>query len=154
MTWKPTVLLVTPTPRVAARLFAWLCDAGWQPLVVSSFAAAKPHIDDSLGLLISEVRLGEFNGLHLALRAQARGIPAVVMGDPDTVLEREAVQLGARYVTPQIAAEQLLSIVQPMVRKPAETYPQTRSAAAEAGVSFISIRRRGHPAPPLDSFRS
>src|SRR5687767_1477884 len=102
---KPTVLVVAPTPSIAMKVFAWLTDSGCAPLVVSSFAAAKPYLDEQPAALISEVRLGEFNGLHLALRAQARNVPAILVGQPDSVLEREATQLGAFYVADPLDAQ-------------------------------------------------
>jgi hypothetical protein len=96
-------------------VFAWLTDAGCAPFVVSSFAAAKQHLDEKPCFLISEVRLGEYNGLHLALRAQGPGIPVVLIGEPDPVLQREAAQLGAVYLSRDLDAQQLLAVVQPIV---------------------------------------
>src|SRR5688572_27816620 len=121
MTWKPSVLVVAPTPSIATTVFAWLTDAGCVPFVVSSFAAAKQHLEEKPCFLISEVRLGEYNGLHLALRAQAHGVPVVLLGEPDHVLQREAAQLGAVYLPRELDAQQLLSVVHPIVEGAAVT---------------------------------
>ena len=49
-------------------------------------------------LLITEIRLAAYNGLHLALRARARGISSIVIGGPDLLFERDAERFGARYL--------------------------------------------------------
>ena len=56
--------------------------------------------------LVTEVRLGEFNGLQLAIRAHVHSptISTIVIGDDDIVLERDALAQQARYVkTPELA---------------------------------------------------
>ena len=112
MTLRPSVLLVAPTIELAATLSGWLTDAGFDPTVVASFLAAKPHLERGPSLLISEVRLGTYNGLHLALRAQAHDIPAIVLGEPDPVLERDARQLGAVYLRHDLDRWHFLSTIE------------------------------------------
>ena len=155
MTWKPSVLVVAPTPSIATRVFAWLTDAGCVPLVVASFPAAKQHLDEKPSFLISEVRLGEYNGLHLALRAQGQGIPVVLIGEGDPVLQREAAQLGAVYLPRDVDAQQLLLVVEPITAAataPVRAWQDAALPAAGAnagGVSFISVsdRARGTRQP-------
>ena len=146
MTLRPTVLLVAPTPTVATTFYTWLTDAGYDLTVVGSFAAAKRHLELVPSVLIAEVRLGEYNGLHLALRAQAQDIPAIVLGEPDPVLQREAQQLGAVYLTPDVAREQLLSVVAPMA---ASSWTHA-SPTMPTDVSFISW---SECRPPIHSVR-
>jgi DNA-binding response OmpR family regulator len=99
MTHTPDVLLVAPTPQVAAGTRTRLIDAGMKVTVVETFGDAREQLHDTHpDLLISEVRLGAYNGLHLALRAQSSGIPAIILGQDDPVMEREAKRLGATYV--------------------------------------------------------
>ena len=109
MTSKPSALVVAPTHTVASKLFAWLTDAGWAPLIVPSFLDAKQHLEQNPSLMIAEIRLGEYNGLHLALRAQVRGIPVVVIGECDSVLQREAEEVGAAYMPPDVEPQQLIA---------------------------------------------
>jgi DNA-binding NtrC family response regulator len=160
MTWKPSVLVVAPTPSIATRVFAWLTDAGCSPFVVTSFPAAKQHVDEKPCFLISEVRLGEYNGLHLALRAQGYGIPVVLIGEGDPVLEREAAQLGAVYLPRDVDAQQLLSVVQPIVETAAAPVRAWRDAALPAagaepaGVSFVSVSDRARPPRQPNPVRS
>jgi len=135
MNWTPRVLVVAPTPSVAATAFAWLTEAGCGVTVVDSFAAAKRQLESDPCLLISEIRLGDYNGLHLALRAQARGIPSVLLGQPDLVLERDARQIGAIYLQ-ELDADNVFSIVKPLA---ATSAPHPTPVPGIAGnVSFIS----------------
>ena len=146
MTLRPTVLLVTPTPSVAATFYMWLTDAGYDLTVVGSFTAAKRHLELVPSVLIAEVRLGEYNGLHLALRAQAQEIPAIVLGDPDPVLQQEAQQLGAIYLPPDVTREQLLAIIAPL----AATSWTHVSPTTPTDVSFVSW---SECRPPVHSVR-
>ena len=98
MTETPNVLLVCPTADIAAGMRARLTDAGMRVTLVDTFAAARERLQLMPDLLISEVRLGAYNGLHLAMRAKASAIPAIILGETDPVAEREAQNLGATYV--------------------------------------------------------
>lgn len=107
-----SVLVVAPTPRLAGTLTEWLTDAGYEVIFVTSFSAGKAHLDDSPSVLISEIRLGDYNGLHLALRAKSSDIPAIVVGSPDVVLQQEAGRLGVVYLTHQLDRSCLLETIQ------------------------------------------
>jgi hypothetical protein len=81
-------------------------------LVVPTFAVAKNHLRTRPRLLIAELKLGEYNGLHLALRARVDGIPAIVIGASDSVWQAEAERLGACYLPLDcLGAETLQSLV-------------------------------------------
>ena len=111
MMTSPHVLLVAPTTRIAAVVRAGLIEAGVRLTLVTSFRAARQALDSHPDLLISEVRLGEFNGLHLALRAHSRGIRSIVIGAMDSVTQREAAALGADYLEDNGDVAQLHSAV-------------------------------------------
>ncbi|HEX2462449.1 MAG TPA: hypothetical protein VHJ58_20060, partial [Vicinamibacterales bacterium] len=85
---------------------------------------------------IAEVRLGDYNGLHLALRAKAGNIPALVLGNPDPVLEREAERLGVLYLAHQLSRSVLLSALEQV--EPAAAAVEAASPSASAGLSFVS----------------
>ena len=78
-----------------------LSEAGYRVLATTSFAEGKQWLDSrNPMLLVAAVRLGPFNGLHLAMRARIANpdLPIVILNDgPDVVLEREAKSLGVRY---------------------------------------------------------
>jgi DNA-binding NtrC family response regulator len=112
MSWRPRVLLVAPTLALAKNLFAWLTEGGYDVVLVTSFASAKVQLQSEPDLLISEIRLGEYNGLHLASRAQSEDIPAVVVGDADVVLERDAQQMGVTYMNADIDRDYLLVLAE------------------------------------------
>ncbi len=103
-----TVLVVAATPELTRRLERTLCSGTWQPTFVTTFATAKRHLDgEHPDLLISEIKLGEYNGLHLAVRGAAVGIPAIVVGD--AAFAGEAEQLGAMWLSPKEASGERLS---------------------------------------------
>jgi DNA-binding response OmpR family regulator len=131
------VLVVAPTSPLAANLIEWLTEAGHEVILVTSFLAGKARLELAPSVLIAEVRLGDYNGLHLALRAKAGGIPALVLGDTDPVLEREAERLGVAYLTHQLSRSALLSALEQVEPSPSPSAEAT-SSSASAGLSFIS----------------
>ena len=93
-----SALVVAATPALAAHVIAWLKRSGWQVVAAQSYRAARTRLEQGPDLLVTEVELADYNGLQLALRAQAQHIPTVLIGRHDTVLEREAEQFGAMYL--------------------------------------------------------
>ena len=93
-----SILVVSPTMTLAHSLQVWLAEAGYHVTVVSTFAAAKSRLRTLPDALITEVRLADFNGLHLALYAQAESIPTVVLGDTDPVVEAQTAEFGAVFM--------------------------------------------------------
>lgn len=83
--------------------------------IVSSFEdvcalAAEQRPD----LVITSVRLGPFNGLHLAarFRDQYPGLPMIVLGEADEIgLAADTVQLQARFVPSSTPRPELLSYI-------------------------------------------
>jgi DNA-binding response OmpR family regulator len=109
-------IVVVSEPALGNDLLTWLPAETYRVTTVRTFAAAKAQLRNQPNLVITQLKLGEHNGLHLALRARCQGIPAVVIGEPDAVFERDAVQLGARYVTTEeLGREQMLSLAQHLI---------------------------------------
>ena len=80
-------------------------------------------------LLMTDVRLGAYNGLHLVIRAHAEHpeMPAIVVdADHDPVLEREASDVGAAYVARPLEARSLLPIVLASAEMRPRSNPKTR----------------------------
>ncbi len=90
-----------------------LADDGYRVLTADSFERASELLKSKApDLLILDVRLGEFNGLQLIVTAP-RPVPAIVVtGYDDTVLERDARQLGAEYLVKPITHELLVSMIE------------------------------------------
>jgi DNA-binding response OmpR family regulator len=112
MTAPLHVLVVAPTPTLAQSVTSRLLDMRLNVTLVSSFKAASQGLREAApDLLISEVKLGEFNGLHLALRARSRGISTIVLGDGDQVIKRDAAALGAEYLPDSVGTSDLKAAV-------------------------------------------
>jgi CheY-like chemotaxis protein len=97
------VLIVDSHPLQLGVSRRALADAGYDVTVVSTFEEAKRRLASGqpLSLLVAAVRLGPYNGLHLALRARAvHPQVAIIITDQtfDIALEREARNIGAVYV--------------------------------------------------------
>ena len=96
------IFLVDPDPQGAAKLARTLVHEHYSVSVVSSFEeVCALAADGPPDLLITSVRLGKFNGLHLAARFRADypGLPMIVLGDDgELALAADAIQLQARFV--------------------------------------------------------
>ena len=93
------ILVVARDPQLAERLIGWLEESGREATLAASFADAGEHLAARPSLVITELKLGEYNGLHLALKAFVAGIPAIVIGPEDPVLRRDADKIHAAYLT-------------------------------------------------------
>jgi DNA-binding NtrC family response regulator len=112
----PELLTVSTSPALAESLIRWIVRGGYRPSVATTFESANRQLRTNPHLVITQLRLQEYNGLHLALRARQAGIPAVVVGEPDTVLERDAEQLGATFVKcDELECGRMLEILQNLV---------------------------------------
>ena len=107
------ILVVTPLATRGKDLRTWLGAAGYWVTVSSCFATAKLQLQANPAVLITDLKLGEYNGLHLAVRAQAGNVPTLVMSDPDGGVEREVDRLGAFYLsTKELSRERVLAFVE------------------------------------------
>jgi DNA-binding response OmpR family regulator len=106
------ILVVSPNVALASTLLAWLGEDHHDLTVVTTFAAAKHHLAMKPDLLITDLKLGEFNGLHLALRGKAAGTAAIVLGENDPVFEEQATQLGAAYLSAaDLELDELVAVI-------------------------------------------
>ena len=147
------VLVVAPTSPLAASLVEWLTEAGHEVILVTSFLAGKARLERAPSVLIAEVRLGDYNGLHLALRAKAGNIPSLILGNPDPVLEREAERLGVAYLPHELSRSALLSALEQV--EPAAAAREAATPSPSASLSFASwdelvpaVKERNEPASP------
>jgi DNA-binding response OmpR family regulator len=93
------ILVVAHSPSLAGTLASWLGDSPNEVVLANNYPAAKRQLTAHPDILITEVKLGEYNGLHLALRSHLAGIPTIVLGPDDAVFEHEAELLGATYLS-------------------------------------------------------
>jgi ActR/RegA family two-component response regulator len=94
-----TALLVAPTRRLSKALADSIRRAGYHLTVVETFEAAKRVLNRLPDLMITELKLAEYNGLQLALRGQTLGIRSIVVADKS--FEQEVERLGAAWMSPE-----------------------------------------------------
>jgi DNA-binding response OmpR family regulator len=99
---RPSAVVVSASAPTAATHRQALEDAGFTVFTAASFKEGCELVSRIRpDLLVTDVRLVDYNGLHLARRARDE-IPnrqTVVVGYPDVVLEEEARAVGAWYLT-------------------------------------------------------
>ena len=95
------VLVVAPSAQVASTVLTVLSAAGYHAERLTDFRDAREALDARPpDLLVTEVRLGAYNGLHLAIRARGRGLTTqtILVGPADAILEAEARKQDAFYL--------------------------------------------------------
>ena len=108
------ILIVEDDREALAGRVELLRAAGYAVTGVATFEEARRALSDAPDLLITEVRLGAYNGLHLIMRARSRSphsAAIVLTGFPDAVIRAEAERLNAIYVEKPVDAARLLAAV-------------------------------------------
>ncbi len=109
------ILLVKSESDASSTFEQLLVSAGHSVTAVTSFeAAALPASWTRPDLLLTAIRLGRFNGLHLALRFRLEhpGVPIIAIGDEAEVgLAAEAMQLRVRFVPKSTAPGRFLRYI-------------------------------------------
>lgn len=85
---------------------------GYQALLADGMPTAQRMLeDDPPDLVVTEIRLNGYNGLHLIATAPTPVRAVVVTAYADPAIERDARRLGADYLTKPVDAEALLAAV-------------------------------------------
>ena len=107
------ILIVDDDTSTCIGLARLLERAGYATVVAGTFRDAQRALaDEAPDLLITDVRLGEYNGLQLIATA-ASPIPAIVVtGFPDRALEDETRRLGAAHIVKPISPSDLLTLIE------------------------------------------
>lgn len=109
------ILVVHPDAGVRSEMTATLRGGGYDVAAAATFHDATASIAERPpDLIITTVRLGAFNGLHLVLRGQAAHgqMAAVVLADPtDRTLAADASRLGAVLILAPLKGRALLATV-------------------------------------------
>ncbi|HSK09093.1 MAG TPA: response regulator [Vicinamibacterales bacterium] len=112
MTVLRRILLVDDDRNVLRGLSELLHEAGYDFVTCDRFTDAKAYLAEHRpDLMITDVRLGAYNGLQLALYARARhaGIPVIVLtGFEDPTLREEAERSGAVFMVKPVRRDELL----------------------------------------------
>jgi DNA-binding response OmpR family regulator len=113
MTQPKSVLVVDDDRQVLKYLTELLREAGYDTVTCERFTDAKTLLHTTRpDLLLTDIRLGAYNGLQLAIFAQSRhpGIPIVVLtGYEDPTLRKEAAASGATFLVKPVRREELLA---------------------------------------------
>lgn len=111
------VVIVDDDPSLLLLMERWLNQAGHTVEVFTEFKAARARLStEPPDVLITDVRLGAYNGLHLVVMAkQTRpDMRAIVLtGFEDHVLQHDAIGAGAEFLLKPISLERLLEAVTP-----------------------------------------
>jgi DNA-binding response OmpR family regulator len=107
------ILIVDPNPATATTAEAALLEAGHRVAWVSTFEEATLQQSlDCPDLLVTAVRLGAFNGMHLLFRFRAicPDEPVIVIGAPDD-LTPDMRRHATRFLSPPIDRASLVGLV-------------------------------------------
>ena len=109
------VLVVQPDDLTRQQMSSALASVGFIVMGASSFEAARGVLNTApVDVLLTDLRLGEYNGLHLVLLARSvrPDVAAVVIAPTaDGVLQRDADVLGATFVLRPVSVHELRGAV-------------------------------------------
>ena len=125
------ILVVTTSTATSYAVVNFLKTQGYEVTSACGYKAAVAALNDHApDLLVSDLRLGAFNALHLAIRHRLDhpGMETIVLDCAhDTDLEREAKRQGALYLVDPIDASELLKEISARLAShgPPRRWPRT-----------------------------
>lgn len=114
------VLIAEDDPATLTGLASYLRGAGFSVIPLLTFLEARrilPYAQPDI--VVADVRLGEYNGLQLAVQASALDpAPGIIVtsGFADPVLQAEAERLGATFLLKPFEPAQLLDVISTRLR--------------------------------------
>jgi DNA-binding NtrC family response regulator len=109
-----TAVVVTPRAWERDYLDAVVRSLGLRALTATDFHSARLLLAYRPHLLITELRLGQYNGLHLVLHASVvrpRMAAIVASRSGDAVVQRDAETMGATFVQIPTGKEELMAAI-------------------------------------------
>jgi DNA-binding response OmpR family regulator len=107
-----TILVVDDMADIRQMLVALLGAAGYNVITAASVPEALTLTESATpDLMLIDIRVGDYNGLQVAVRERARGhaVPLIVMsGHHDPVLVKDAERLGAVFLLKPFDPDALL----------------------------------------------
>lgn len=134
----PVLLVGTEEIQVNARLDA-LSDAGFTVVPVHGFLDARQLLaEQEPEAIVTDVHLGDYNGLHLVAIAQVEHprTACLVTGPRDPALQAEAYHLGARYLVEPVTLDRLAAALAEVVANPR---PQRRWPRRRPATEVVSV---------------
>lgn len=122
---SPPALVVQPILPHLLSVLSTLSALGFDVTVAETFKDARASLTARQpALLFTDVRLREYNGLHLVLRGRSLwpGLAAIVTSEiPDAVLQAEAEGLGATFMVMPTSREEMVAAVLRTMMRPSPT---------------------------------
>jgi DNA-binding response OmpR family regulator len=151
----PALILLVATDKVVLhRTEDLLSEAGYLVAAVNTFGRAKVLLDSvSPDLLIADVRLESFNGLHLAVRSRIDHplLPVLIThAAPDAVLENEATRQGATFVVKPLENPEFLPLVKAALEQHGRRQPTIRRWRRKRVASVVEAELAAAPARICD----
>jgi len=115
------ILIVEDDQSTLTGWVELLRGAGYFVRGVASYEEGRQELAAMPDLLITDVRLGVYNGLQLLMRGRMmnpRLQAIVVTGYADQIVRREAVYLQAEHLEKPVDADRLLQVVGNALRSP------------------------------------
>jgi ActR/RegA family two-component response regulator len=137
-----TVLVVTADASMRTSLASALGARGFKVLVAETFGEGrKLLIDWQPDVLVTSIRLREHNGLHLAIVSRLSSVltKTIVIGYADPVLQGEARQAGALYLTdPDV--DDVAAAVENAIQRRERRWPRARAnITARAADQIVQV---------------
>jgi hypothetical protein len=129
-----SVVMVNPDVAAVAEYAHELYLAGYSTIAASTFAETRALLTIyQPKALVSTVRLGDYNGLHLAIvtRMKHGPVPTILLGEADHILEEEAARAGAHYMRLPVTVAELVQAVRERVQQARPMRRSVRQQPAE-----------------------
>ncbi len=127
---RKRVLIVDDEPDVLETLAAMVSTGGYEVVTCGDFEEAKKYVTETPpDILITDVRLGAYNGLQLAvvMRSTCLTCPIVVLSAfDDPTLRLEAAHLHAVYLAKPVSKKELLVCIAGLGRASVFTAPASK----------------------------
>jgi DNA-binding response OmpR family regulator len=124
-----TVLVVTGDEPLRSAVTSAMGERGYKVLTAATFAEGrKLLIDWQPEVLVTTVRLQDHNGLHLAIVSRLSSVltKTIVVGYADTVLQAEARNAGALYLTDP-TPDQVITAIESAVARHQRRWPRAQT---------------------------
>jgi DNA-binding response OmpR family regulator len=150
-----TALVVEPSVPETLFLVSSLSDLGFRVTLTDNFTDARAGLMSAPTLLVTELRLGEYNGLHLVFRAKSiRSDMAAIIRTQiaDPLLQLEAERMGATFVLKTTNPEEFRAAVARTLLRRTDSFEPIRPPferrhrerrGAHAALDKMSERRVG-----------
>jgi FixJ family two-component response regulator len=138
------VLVVSPSAEARTQRVEWFQDAGFLSDAVATFEEGREWLANTHpDVLVTDVRLDGYNGLHLAIVGLRRRFTraAVAIGAPDPALAKEAGYHGIGFLSEPFTRQALLDCIRERLGTHPGRAPVEKAKTRPSRVRVISSRR-------------